>query len=149
MSTFQNLMEQKYGDFEDFIYIVANKQSLNSRKTIQGHGLNDLEFLAKVQQGGNGRQKSHPLYRAWCNMLQRCYSDAYKDKKSTYTNTTCCTEWLSCSKFCTDMAPLYKEGYQLDKDILLENNDVYSKEACIFVPGFINSFVTMANTINL
>lgn len=147
MSTFQYLMEQKYGGFENFNYIVANKQSLNSRKAIHGHGLNDLEFMAKVQQGSTSKQKTYPLYRAWVNMLQRCYSDEYKNKKSTYINTTCCTEWLSCSKFCTDMVHLYKEGYHLDKDILLENNNIYSKEACIFVPGFINSFVTMANTI--
>ena len=112
MSTFQYSMEQKYGDFEDFSYIVANKQSLNSRKTIQGHGLNDLEFIANVQQGSSGKKKAHPLYKAWVNMLQRCYSDEYNDKRSTYIDTTCCTEWLSCSKFCIDMVHLYKEGYQ-------------------------------------
>ena len=28
---------------------------------------------------------------------------------------------------------------------MIENNNIYSKEACIFVPGFINSFVIMSN----
>ena len=146
MNTFQKEMEQKYGDFENFIYIPATKQSLNSRKLVKGYGINDLEFLANVTQP-NGSKKVHPLYRAWVNMLQRCYSSEYKDKKPTYNNTSCCEEWLLCSTFCKDMVSVYKEGYHLDKDILLENNNIYRKEACIFVPSFINSFVTLANTI--
>ena len=145
MNDFHELMVQKYGDFGGFNYIIATKQSYNSRKLVQGHGINDLEFLANTER--NGVRAAYPLYRSWVNMLQRCYSPEYKQDKSTYKNTTCCAEWLVCSTFCTDMVHLYREGYQLDKDILVENNNNYSKESCIFVPSFINSFVTLANSI--
>lgn len=39
----------------------------------------------------------------------------------------------------------YIEGFELDKDILVKGNKVYSPETCCFVPKEVNSFFTRCN----
>ena len=77
-------------------------------------------------------------------MLQRCYSEDYQQKEPTYVGCTVCDEWLTLSnfkKFIDNLDNGYQEGYQLDKDILIKGNKIYSPETCCFVPREINSLL--------
>lgn len=43
----------------------------------------------------------------------------------------------------------YIKGYELDKDILIKGNRIYSPDTCCFVPSFINRLYTSSkNTSN-
>lgn len=107
---------------------------------------------------GEGSYKSSfnghkaPQYICWRNMLQRCYSEEYHIKQPTYRDCEVCEEWHCYQNF----ARWYDENYyevpgkkmQLDKDILIKDNKIYSPETCIFVPQNINSFFTHTSGVH-
>ena len=82
-------------------------------------------------------------YKCWTRMLQRCYSAKLQEKCPTYID--CCVSecWLYYPNFKnwydTNYYEINNKTSQLDKDILIKNNKVYSPETCIFVPQFINT----------
>lgn len=78
-------------------------------------------------------------YSHWKNMLSRCYSNYHSHV--AYEACSVCDEWLLYSNFKRWFDENYKEGYQLDKDILVKGNKVYSPETCSFVPRQINALL--------
>lgn len=81
-------------------------------------------------------------YIKWTNMLQRCYCEEWKAKHKTYAECTVCDEWKLFSNFKKWFDENYVEGYELDKDIIIKNNKIYSPDTCCFVPQEINSLLT-------
>lgn len=85
-------------------------------------------------------------YRAWSNMLLRCYDTGRRYKFPTYADCTVCNEWHNFQNF----AAWYSQNYyevggermELDKDILVKGNKVYSPDTCILVPQSINTLFT-------
>lgn len=74
-------------------------------------------------------------------MLTRCYNHKSLKKNPSYIGCSVCDEWLTYSNFkrwYEDPINGYREGYHLDKDILVKGNKVYSPETCCFVPHSIN-----------
>lgn len=80
----------------------------------------------------------HKAYSVWYSMIRRCYSYIYQKNKPTYEGCTVCDEWLYFSNFKKWFDENYIEGFQLDKDIIIRGNKVYSPETCCFVPKEIN-----------
>jgi hypothetical protein len=84
-------------------------------------------------------------YQLWSGVLQRCFSEEYKQKYPTYEGVTCSKEWLSMTTFIEDVSQMKGfgfSGWELDKDILQNGNKLYSKDTCCFVPQGINSLLT-------
>ena len=52
-----------------------------------------------------------------------------------------CDEWKRYSNFKRWFDENYTPKYDLDKDILVKGNKVYSPDTCCFVPHFINSLL--------
>ena len=85
-------------------------------------------------------------YKCWKSMLCRCYSAKFQEKNPTYIDCRVCDDWLYYPNF----KKWYDENYyeinnkksQLDKDILVKDNKVYSSDTCVFVPNFINTLFT-------
>ena len=105
------------------------------RGLVYGVGIND--WVGSVKVGG----KKILEYKLWSGMLERCFSEKYKQKKPTYEGVTCSKEWLSMTKFVEDVSKMKGyglSGWQLDKDILSKGNKLYSKDTCCFVPQEIN-----------
>ena len=108
--------------------------------TVYGLGKNDMNFQGYV---GGKRVWQYVLWKA---MLKRCFDEKLKARQSTYKDVTCCDEWLSFANF---LEWLNKEvgysgkpeGMELDKDILVRGNRVYSPEACPLVPRAVNSLL--------
>ena len=98
-----------------------------------GVGVNDCYEL--IRKG----DKISSCYQAWTNMLQRCYSLAWHKKYPTYIGCQVCEEWLYYSKFKKWYEENYREGFELDKDILIDGERVYGPKTCAFVPHYINS----------
>lgn len=74
-------------------------------------------------------------------MLCRGYSELYKAKHPTYEDVTVCEEWHKLSNFKAWMECQDWEGKQLDKDILVVGNKVYSPDTCVFVTKNTNCFM--------
>ena len=119
-----------------------------NKKLVYGVGLNDADYVVQKKEtigyvDGKRKQKlvwKCPFYRVWKDMLTRCYSDKYQEKRPTYIGCTVTEEWLTFSVFKDWMEKQNWKGNQLDKDILFEGNKVYSAETCVFVTGMVNSF---------
>lgn len=123
---------------------------MKPKKLVYGVGINDADYVVKkfeMIDCVNGKQKQKkiwecPYYRAWQNMLSRCYSKKYQERQPTYRGCTVSEDWLTFSNFKNWMAAQNWEGKQLDKDLLFEGNKVYSEDACVFVTPAVNLFTT-------
>jgi len=88
-------------------------------------------------------------YKVWKSMLQRCYDEKYQQKRPTYRGCTVCIKWHNFQNF----AKWYDENYydvdgqrmELDKDILIKGNKIYSPETCVIVPQIINTLFIKSN----
>jgi len=102
---------------------------------------------------GVGKHRPSTSKRArglWGDLLKRCFCDKYQKHKPTYKTVEVCEEWLNFQNFAEwcntqkffnakDESGKY---YQLDKDLLVRGNKIYSPETCCFVPSQINSLFT-------
>lgn len=112
-------------------------------------GINDADYVVKVYKTisyeGGKRQREKvwvcPFHTKWTNMLQRCYSEGYQKRTPTYSGCFVCEEWLRFSNFKAWMEQQPWEGMELDKDILIKGNKVYSPDTCIFISRMVNAFV--------
>ena len=77
-------------------------------------------------------------YTLWENMLSRCYNSNILKRCPTYNGCSVCDKWLLFSNFKQWFDDNYIEGYDLDKDLLIKGNKVYSPETCCFLPHKLN-----------
>ena len=135
---FENGEIRKKCDYRNF-----KNKNIKSKfsKTVLGIG-----FLGQGKYSFyNGTCKTKE-YGVWYNMLLRCYNEKYKQKHTTYKDCKVCDEWHNFQNF----AKWFNENYyeienqkmNLDKDILIKGNKIYSPETCIFVPQRINKLFT-------
>jgi hypothetical protein len=121
-----------------------------STRLVCGVGINDADYKVEIKKTVgriNGKQIQKriwvcPFYVKWKNMLIRGYSRKVKDKYKTYEECAVCDEWLTFSNFRSWMVLQDWEGKQLDKDILVTGNKLYSPSTCCFVSKEVNSFLT-------
>lgn len=89
------------------------------------------------------------IHKSWGGMIRSCYDELELNKNKTYKNAIVCDEWHNFQNF----AKWYEENFyeienkrmDLDKDILVKNNKIYSPETCIFVPHDINMLFVKSN----
>ena len=123
-----------YGTF------VKGKVKSHFSASVFGVGITGLE----PTRDENG--KMIDSYKCWKRMLQRCYSAKYQEKQPTYIGCCVSDDWIYYPNF----KNWYNENYyeidnktsQLDKDVLIKGNKVYSPDTCVFVPNFINLLFT-------
>ena len=114
---------------------------------IYGVGRDDLPYSKKHRNSNGDVTWVCPFYERWRGIIRRCYSKAQLKKNPNYIGCTVCEEWLTFSNFKSWMEQQDWEGKELDKDLLVEGNKVYSPHLCLWVPHNINSFLasTMKN----
>ena len=128
------LVKTEYGNF-----VKGNVKS-HFTPSVYGVGITGLE--STVDKNGEKLDS----YVCWCDMLKRCYSAKYQEKHPTYKDCCVCADWLYYPNF----KKWYDKNYykinnktsQLDKDVLIKGNKIYSPDTCVFVPSFINSLFT-------
>lgn len=109
-----------------------------AKKLIHGVGVNDVD--RPVYTKLNGKRLVCPVYRTWQNMLGRCYDPKYIERHPSYSGCNVTEDWLYLSRFEDWMLKQDWEGKQLDKDILVVGNKLYSPETCAFIPREVNLF---------
>lgn len=112
--------------------------------SVYGVGTNDASYPVHLSKAIEGRIVSSwkcPFYRAWNNMLTRCYSEKEHKRRPIYIGCSVVREWHSFSAFRGWMVEQQWEGNHLDKDILSPGNKVYGPDTCVFVPGKLNGFI--------
>lgn len=74
-------------------------------------------------------------------MIQRCYSKTVHKLKPYYKGKKVCEEWQNFQNFKAwyDEHFVAWEKVDLDKDLLIQGNNVYSPETCAFITHFLNT----------
>ena len=126
--------------------VVATLGNIKSGKvkdpyspSVYGVGMLGTKYPSKA----NGVKTKE--YMLWQSMLQRCYSDSYKKKYSTYEGCEVSENFKSFEYFyewCHKQIGFDNEGWHLDKDLLVKGNKVYSEDSCVFIPVEINLVLT-------
>ena len=104
------------------------------------YGVGVLGTKYPVSEGGRDTKE----YTLWCNMLKRCYSDTYQKKRPTYEGCEVSNNFKSYEYFyewCHKQVGFGECGFQLDKDLLVKGNKVYSENTCVFIHTEINSLL--------
>ena len=149
----------KYGDFivtkyvnfyEVHIkFINTGYERIVSKKHISSGEVRDRFFKSvygvgvvgdETTRGSDGKKLKE--YRVWNKMLCRCYNEDFHKKQPSYTNCTASENFKYYPFFkdwCNNQIGFGNEGWQLDKDILIKGNKIYSEDTCCFVPPEINS----------
>jgi hypothetical protein len=86
------------------------------------------------------KRRSKP-YSIWNSMLYRCYSQESMCKNPTYRGCDVDKDWHNFQVFAKWYEQNYKDGYELDKDLLIVGNRTYSQDTCVFVPSRVNCFI--------
>lgn len=107
--------------------------------SVYGVGMLGVKYPSKV----NGKNTKE--YITWQNMIKRSFSKKEKEEHPTYKDVTCCKEWLCFENFYEWLHSQknfqkWFDGYRwdLDKDILIKGNKIYSPETCCLVPNNVN-----------
>ena len=101
------------------------------------YGVGILGTKYPISEGGVKTEE----YVLWCHMLTRCYSDDFKKKNQAYEGCKCSENFKSYEYFyewCNKQTGFGVDGFELDKDLLIKGNKVYSESTCVFLPAKIN-----------
>lgn len=112
-------------------------------KLVLGIGSNDRKYLTK----SDGSDTTE--YAIWKCMLMRC-TKVWRSKHNTYTAADCSENFKSYTFFyewCQNQIGFGNKdkngnSWQLDKDLLVKGNKLYSENNCVFIPHRINSLLT-------
>jgi hypothetical protein len=128
--------------FEDG-FVLRNRSYLNIK---QGEVKNpNHRSVHRIGYFGIGKyivKENRVYFNKWKEMIRRCYSERHQERQPTYKECTVAEEWHNFQIFAEWMESNYNpkimQGWQLDKDILVKGNKVYSPETCCFVPSEVN-----------
>jgi len=115
-------------------------------KLVCGIGINDGKRVASIEG------KSVKEYTLWQDMLLRCTAK-YWNKCPSYNGVSCSENFKVFSYFydwCNRQAGFKNKdsnnkSWQLDKDVLVKSNKVYSEDVCVFIPQQINTLLVKRN----
>lgn len=123
----------------EFLEVFVQK----SNKLVCGIGVKGYKYPS-WSQGKLLRE-----YQVWHNMLARCV-EIKTNKDFSYVDTTCSENFKSYVFFyewCQTQVGFGNKDcngrvWQLDKDILIKRNNIYSEDTCVFVPQRVNLLLT-------
>lgn len=113
-------------------------------KLIYGVGFNTRKYPAKVA-GKNTRE-----YNLWRNLLRRCYHPEYQRLQPTYIGCSASDNFKSYAYFYAwvrRQVGFSQLGFQLDKDLLIKGNKLYSESTCLFLPRELNSLLVSSRAV--
>ena len=106
--------------------------------SVHGVGILGAKYSSKI----NGVHTKE--YVVWTHVLERCYSDDFKKQRPTYEGCEVSENFKSYEYFyewCNKQIGFNNKDWQMDKDLLVKGNKVYSENTCVFIPSEINSLL--------
>ena len=116
-------------------YLYSGKVIDRMSPSVFGVGI-----LGDTETKINGKHTKE--YTVWSSMIQRCYDKNTQSRQPTYIGCEVSENFKHLTYFkewCNRQVGFGMSGYDLDKDILVKGNKVYSEDTCCFVPREINS----------
>lgn len=116
----------------------------NGKKLYQGVGIRDNDYPVIHKKTVEGKRVvvwECPYYKKWTQMLDRCYSPHAHKVNRNYEECSVYSSWLTFSNFKKWMKTQDWEGMDLDKDLLVKGNKIYSPETCTFITPRLNSII--------
>lgn len=84
--------------------------------------------------------KPTKLFDMWQRIRKRC------GRHKNYLDCKVCDEWIcNYQAFAEWATPKYKDGWEIDKDLLVKGNRIYSPDTCCFIPQHINTIFVKNN----
>lgn len=133
--------------FVDTGYITVVRSQNISSGSIKDRYLNSVFSVGvigsrfKTRTNGGAAKE----YKLWHAMLNRCYSEHALNRRETYRGCGVSDNFKSYEYFyewCNNQVGFNKNGWELDKDLLVKGNKVYSEEYCVFIPQELNKALT-------
>lgn len=84
-----------------------------------------------------------PAAVVWLGILRRCYDEDRVE--AAYYDVNVCTQWhnfLNFETWVTKQPNFDTKGWELDKDLLIKGNKLYSPETCVYIPKAVNAALT-------
>ena len=113
---------------------------MKNDKLVCGVGINDLPYQVR-NKGLDGKYVTCPKYQKWYSMLSRCYLPSQLKRRSSYESSFVCDDWFYASNFISWLDSQDWEGNDLDKDLLIFGNQLYSPDTCLFIHPTVNKFL--------
>lgn len=100
---------------------------------------------------GKFNSKNNSAYSVWGGMFTRAYNTKFEEIQPTYKDVVISRIWWDFQNFaewCYRQQGFNERDdkgnkFQLDKDILVKGNKIYSPETCCFVPQEINTLLLL------
>lgn len=129
-------------------YTVRSSSVVIRRGNLKDRYRRSICKVGYIGIGAYSSAKRSKTYKTWVGVIERCYlvgSDG-KHRYPSYADCSVSEEWHNFQNFAEWYEAQEKgEGWQIDKDILVVGNRIYSKETCCVVPSQINT-LTNNNT---
>lgn len=132
----------------DFIFLNTGSYQNSAMHNIKNGSVKDqtVPTLLGVGVTGEGCRNYGSLgkksFSVWKEMLRRCYDAKFLENNETYIGCSVSEFFRYYDNFhqwCTKQVGFGREGFALDKDILIKGNKIYSEDVCVFVPQQINN----------
>ena len=107
-------------------------------RLVHGVGYNDGKYKAIIDG------KTTSIYGKWQRMLGRCYDEKSLIAKPTYNGCEVSDNFKSYSLFYewyVKQIGFSNTNWQLDKDLLIKGNKLYSEDTCVLLPKEINTMI--------
>lgn len=122
--------------------------------TTEKHDKQEIKLINGVGVKSKGRHKTYDngaptrVYETWRRMIARCYCPKLRSQQTAYSDCSVDSDWLDFQVFAEwfESHEHGKTDYQLDKDILVNGNRVYSADTCCLVPRQLNNLLVSRHT---
>lgn len=137
-------------NFETNVYVsqIYNGEIRDPYKPRQyGQYIGEGDFKTHYK---NDNRKPTFEYNKWMWMILRCYDENELMKEPSYACCSVCDEWLNFQNFAAWIQSNRYEcnDLELDKDLLVKNNKIYSPSTCCLLPHEINYAISMCSDID-
>lgn len=137
-------------EFEDGTRIVATENPVRNGK-VKNPNKPSVYGQGYLGLGNHSVKTNKKEYDLWIAMLGRCYDPKFHLRCPTYSKCEVSPRWHNFQSFCEDLPNIHdyekwvegqnnpRNDYELDKDIKVKGNKIYSKDTCMFVTHLENN----------